>query len=306
MGRLTGFFRKRPVILHYHIFKNAGTTLDGALQHSFPGHFREINSEHAQGTVGADEIVRLVRDEPALKAISSHNTRLPLPRCSGVTFLPFVSIRHPVDRLVSVYEFEKKQADSTAYPSRELAGKSTLEEFLDRIINVEPFSGCNWQVNYLACGGNLTRLPGEPDFTQACSVAGSLPFVGVVDRLDESMVVAEHLYGRKIKGLDLAYVSRNISRKRPDSLEARLAELKNNVSEGVYRRISEANAMDGRLYDHCVELLSRACGAVPHFAEKLLEFRQRCDSRKVEWEKCVREFEARKRVENGAAGTSPG
>lgn len=62
----------RPVILHYHLFKNAGTSIDACLEQSFGHLWRNIDSPLGH-TICAQQISDYLHSSPELKALSSHD-----------------------------------------------------------------------------------------------------------------------------------------------------------------------------------------------------------------------------------------
>src|SRR3546814_17353081 len=50
---------------------------------------------------------------PEAVAFSSHTAELPPPVLPGIRVIPLIFIRHPIDRIASVYSFERKQEADT-------------------------------------------------------------------------------------------------------------------------------------------------------------------------------------------------
>src|SRR3972149_2125526 len=102
----------RKVILHYHLFKNAGTSVDALLKTNFEG--RWVTREFGGGPHAANvaKVRQWVEEEKDAVAFSSHTTMLPPPKVEGVQFFPIVFVRHPIDRIASAYAFERKQKEN--------------------------------------------------------------------------------------------------------------------------------------------------------------------------------------------------
>ena len=103
----------RYVIAHGHIFKNAGTSFDSALRGAFGEGFLDHRDDAAMRNGGAAHLRELLERNPTLKAISSHHLCSPLPQESDICYLPVYFLRDPIERVVSVYNFERKQPIST-------------------------------------------------------------------------------------------------------------------------------------------------------------------------------------------------
>lgn len=102
----------RHVILHCHLFKNAGTSVDHILRDNFGTRWlsREFDAEcgvNAQ-TVG-DWIVQSANGV----AYSTHTLIGPLPKLPGVEVIPVLLLRDPVERIASAYRFERGQDAQT-------------------------------------------------------------------------------------------------------------------------------------------------------------------------------------------------
>ena len=63
----------RHVILHGHIFKNAGTTFDWSLERCFGEGFVDHRDDKTMRERRARHLAELVNDAPSLRALSSHH-----------------------------------------------------------------------------------------------------------------------------------------------------------------------------------------------------------------------------------------
>lgn len=102
----------RNVLIHCHMFKNAGSSLDWSLQRSFGSDFID-HRDDADMRSGNGYLKNYLLDNSSIKALSSHHITMPLPELSGVNLLPVFLFRNPLERIGSVYEFEKKQEANT-------------------------------------------------------------------------------------------------------------------------------------------------------------------------------------------------
>ena len=100
----------RKIILHYHLFKNAGTSVDQVLQQNFGSRWVTREFQHrGNPAVHRKEVAEWIVAHPDACAFSSHTLELPPPQIDGVEILPVIFIRHPIDRIVSAYSFERRQ-----------------------------------------------------------------------------------------------------------------------------------------------------------------------------------------------------
>ena len=96
----------RTVVLHYHLFKNAGTSVDRILQDNFANTW--VTEEFpASGGNNTDRVEAWIADTPDAVAFSSHTMMGPLPAVPGVRVIPVMLLRDPVARIRSAYRFER-------------------------------------------------------------------------------------------------------------------------------------------------------------------------------------------------------
>ena len=98
----------RTVVLHYHLFKNAGTSVDALLKRQFPRGWvtREFPSEPE---ANARQLAAWLAEDDEAVAFSTHTGLLPPPVVPGLKVVPVIFVRHPLDRIASAYSFEHTQ-----------------------------------------------------------------------------------------------------------------------------------------------------------------------------------------------------
>ncbi len=96
----------KSIILHYHYFKNAGTSVDAVLQQNFPGQWLTAEFDGMENHIA---VADWICAHPEAAAFSSHTAQFPLPEIADLRIVPIVFLRHPLDRIRSAYAFEKKQ-----------------------------------------------------------------------------------------------------------------------------------------------------------------------------------------------------
>ena len=159
----------RFVLLHYHIFKNAGSTVEYALKRGFGERFATLHGPEANSILDGRDVAQFLLDHPEIEAISSHHLKYPKPVAPGVVVFDFCVFRDPLDRLWSMYQhfLRAKPVDDLSAKARELDARSffnlLLEEHAHLVNNV--------QVNLLANGAAYTRPPDSADLSAALKVA---------------------------------------------------------------------------------------------------------------------------------------
>ncbi|MGR3732958.1 sulfotransferase family 2 domain-containing protein, partial [Pseudophaeobacter sp.] len=102
----------RTVILHYHLFKNAGTSLDQILKRNFGD--RWVTREFSmKGGDNSAQLADWIREEKDAVAFSTHTGAGPVPEIEGVRVVSVMLLRDPIVRIRSAYQFERKQCADT-------------------------------------------------------------------------------------------------------------------------------------------------------------------------------------------------
>src|SRR5260370_39020588 len=90
---------RRQVILHYHIFKNAGTTVEPILKNNFRARFARFDSDDYNSTVSNESLLEFLAVHSDVVAITSHHLRPPKPLDDHFVVHDILFLRHPVARL---------------------------------------------------------------------------------------------------------------------------------------------------------------------------------------------------------------
>jgi len=128
----------RKIIVHYHLFKNAGTSVDQLLKMNFGEQWLAYDGDGANTIIPTEQLQQLVIDNPDKQAFSSHQIVPPLPVLDMQVF-PIVFVRDPIDRMRSAYLFEWKKQLGLDEP------KGSFEEYIEskfqnaRMNSVEEF-----------------------------------------------------------------------------------------------------------------------------------------------------------------------
>lgn len=122
----------RIIILHYHLFKNAGTSVDGILKRNLPGRWvtAEFPVNHGNNTPLVEDWIR--RNHEAV-AFSSHTLLGPIPRLDNARVISLMLLRDPIDRIRSAYTFERMRGGEKLGPrlAREYDFASYIRKRLD-------------------------------------------------------------------------------------------------------------------------------------------------------------------------------
>jgi len=272
---------RKPVCLHFHLYKNAGATVEGALRRCFGRSFRRLEGPTAESEVDASSLAGFLEKHSGVSAVSGHQFRFPLPDSPGWEILSILFLRHPLDRVFSVYYYERDDCGNSK--GRFMARQRDLRGYVDWRMNSREFRMIgNFQTAALAHGlqGAPRQRLGQAALDRAMRRVRRCAVLGIVERFDESMILAEHILGAYFPGIDLSYTKKNVRPGRPESLSRRLEEGRRALGEDGFREIMKANQMDFELYAFACEELDRRLGCLGDYSRRLKDFRQRCVRRK--------------------------
>ncbi len=263
---------RQPILLHMHLFKNAGSTFDWALHRTFGEAF--VDHRDDQEMRGNPSYLHTyLKERPQVTALSSHWLPMPLSpplleHCALIAFL-----RDPMERALSVYRFERHQ--TVSHPGTEQAKRTTFAEYV--AWRLQPSTGPvlrNYQVRMLS--GVYPGAGDDEQLSLAEAHLGQFALLGLVDRFDESMVLLEELLRESIPNIDLAYRRQNVSdpsdrrdfHERRVSIESQLGS--------AYDQLEAENRLDSQLYQRAAKAFDERWKALADNTEKLSQFRQRC------------------------------
>lgn len=234
----------RTVIFHYHLFKNAGTSVDHILKDNFGERWVTREFDVKAPKVHAQEVAQWIQDNPDALAFSSHTAELPPPAIDGVTVLPLIYVRHPIDRIASAYSFEHKQGGNGF--GAVLARNTTLGGYAEVRLSMVRDRQCrNFQV------ARFSRMfldsPGT-ELEHALKAGLTLPFIGIVEDFAGSMQRMEEFLKPYFPEFRTRHVAANVSRDVNLGLADRIAALRAELGDRMFNMLENANAEDLTLY----------------------------------------------------------
>jgi len=242
----------KHLIVHYHIFKNAGSTIDHILGKNFGKTWLTFDGEKAHSRISPEELENFISSHPDVRALSSHNAILPVPTIPGISIFPIIFLRHPLDRVRSIYDFERHQGLTSGPISRgaEHAAKLSFEDYIHwRFDFTKNGVTHNHHTSWLLHTPRFNRFEiQQQDYDQALQTLISLPFFGLVEKFDESLsLLSTNLHDLGIKA-ELEYQIQNHSKHAEKTLDERLSYLRQSIGESTWEMITERNQWDLKLY----------------------------------------------------------
>jgi hypothetical protein len=265
----------RFVILHYHIFKNAGSTIAAILEREFKGRFVSLHGPSACSILSNNQVGNFLDEHRGVAALTSHHFRYPKPQIPYYVVFDWCLLRHPLNRIASLYTYYRQiESDDPLCP---IARTRSARGFVRELIEHYPNVVSNAQVNLLGQSGCFTRPPGPTDLEHAKRVLRQMAIPGVVESFAESMIAAEYFLRPAFPDLKLHYVQLNQSR--PPSGAG-------SPSEPDYwdllwgadlsSHLLQLNDLDVSLHAAASAEVQRRLRLVPNFAERMCAFQRRC------------------------------
>ena len=288
--KFTNFFKKskierkskekQSILLHFHIFKNAGSTIEWLLEKNFPKKNLSIDGENPGEIIQMKQINDILERKTSIKTISSHQIRYPIPKNTRFNFISILFLRHPIDRAFSIYYFKKNEIDDSIGSIK--ARSMSLPEFIKWNMDFKEYMPMkNFQVLFLS---NKTTKEGvsEKDLEIAINRMKSSSIIGVVDRMDESLVIAESFLKQEFPKINLAYVKQNVSKERKGTMIERLKHSEDNLGTDLKNRLIEYNKLDMKLYHSTNKEMDKRKKKIQDFERKIQDFERRCKDLNVE------------------------
>jgi hypothetical protein len=234
---------KRQVVIHYHFFKNAGTSIDQAFRQIFEERWIEVEVTQPR------DLSDFIEKHPGHVVFSSHSALFPVPQIAGTAIFPIVFIRHPLDRIQSIYKFERQQQPISTKGSR-----------MAKELDLRGYVAWRLEVDHLIKNFHVTRfssgLRQRPSLNAALAYVDTLPFVGVVEYFSHSLKRLESYLQLAFPGTQLVEKKANVTRKEGTTLDQRIAELKELLGQFLFDEVLRNNEDDLKLYEHFVDCLN--------------------------------------------------
>jgi hypothetical protein len=249
----------RQVIIHYHIFKNSGSTIDSILKRNFQGNWLNFEGKNPWDTLDGKSILNYTYENTNVKVISSHHARLPVPESMDIKFFPLIFIRHPIDRVGSVYSFERRQPKNSPSLGAKIAQKNRFKEYVKW--RLSEGNGCvikNFQTVHLAGREKDMRIAdaNELDLRTVFDRLNKLPFIGIVEMFEESVSRMKAFLEPKFGAIDASFSIQNKSFERKSFLEERLEDIQIALGKKVYQELIQKNNLDMELYNYALKLVT--------------------------------------------------
>jgi len=260
---MIGRSKPRSVLVHYHLFKNAGTSIERVLKQSFGKSWTSWDKPESSAKISGRELSQWLEENSHIKAISSHQLVPPVP-VGEFHVTPIVFLREPLSRVRSAYLFEWQKQLGLEQPKGKLSDYIE-EKFKQRNASVI----ANFQVsrlsnlNYDDVRQQLHRYNHDL-LPAACRFIDSLSFVGIVERFSDSLVQMEACTRERFPDLVVKEHRENVTDASGKSVEQRIEELRKEIGNELFDELCVRNRLDLQLYSY-------ASGVFQSSVERTLE-----------------------------------
>jgi len=239
----------RTVLVHYHLFKNAGTSIERLLRDAFGEAWASWDKSEPGARISGADMQEWIEHRPGIRAVSSHQLVPPVPR-GNFRVVPIVFLRDPLLRVRSAWRFEWQKQLGLNEP------KGSLVEYIEaKFVHRHSSVIANFQVSRL---GNLDYHGGRPRLHRynemllpaACRFIDSLPFVGLVDRFAESLELLQEACREPFPGFEVREYRENVLEVTEESIASRHERLRKDVGNELFDELCLRNRLDLQLYGY--------------------------------------------------------
>ncbi len=278
----------RHILLHHHLFKNAGSTLDVALeQHFKTTHASFYAKESEVGRVYPDTLCGYLEKNPEVRALSSHHffgrdfnrdleNRL-VSQKENFFFHDAVLLRHPLSRLTSMYVYYRTLPQNEN-PMCAAAHALSLAEFLDFLIGYHPNFVINSQVTIFGCD-DYGVPPSSESLERAIARLKKVTLLGTVEEYARTMVVAEYFLQPLFGGLQLHFSRHeNVSNHALlPGYDGSLQSIEAIIGAPLFSQLCDLNNLDIELCLAVRKELYRRSTYIRDFHLRVEDFFKRCE-----------------------------
>jgi hypothetical protein len=256
----------RKLVVHYHIFKNAGSSIDHALKRALHERWVAFDGTGGHMPLPAETLGSFLSTCPSILAVSSHLVRPPAPM--GFDVYPIVIVRDPLDRSYSCYSFERRAPSNSK--SGEVAKAHDYPGYVRWCLDHPELGGMvimNYQTIHLSAaslrGPIYSARAEEEDFNEAVALLNSLPLPCAMEFISDFWLrLGSSLSAWSGEFVDIGpEVRANTSPERaPKGLSETRALLEASLGSELAARLADANRFDQALYERAKSISGPADG----------------------------------------------
>jgi len=243
----------RPVILHGHMFKNAGTSIDTILANNFGSNFIDHRDDDHMMKGKQQYLESYLKKNQEIKALSSHHLPLPLNSISGIDARIVIMLRHPIVRVASVYRFEHIQNAKT--PGAIAAKKYDFSDYVKWRLDERPVTISNFFVNYCS-----SLSPDKTLLSRRLEIAWEnlkhFTLAGIVEEFDSSMLLLKSRLRDVYPDFHVSRVHKNRTVHIDNTHAEKMRFIENELGSAGFQRLMDSNTYDNELYKRALKKLN--------------------------------------------------
>ncbi|WP_022950597.1 sulfotransferase family 2 domain-containing protein [Leucothrix mucor] len=255
----------KKTLVHLHIFKNAGSSLDKILRDSFGDQFMTFDKDNPGAMINCDELDQILNRNENISCLASHQIRMPLPVNFSRMIFPVFFIRHPIERIQSCFHFERdvQKRFPPDMTMEQYARSSLRNPSISAVINLQTATICD---NRLMDGKLRTSVTKDVVDSAISALRNNAYSFGLVSHFDLSLKLIKHQLTPHFEQLassddDLTgSVHENFSLNTAMNTSEKLAYVKDNLSIPTYVQLLEALQPDLMLYEEAVREFEKRVG----------------------------------------------
>lgn len=248
----------QSVLVHKHIFGNAGEFVDQYLHASFGVRWQQIDHRFQKSNhLTEHEVLSVVNEGQLLRAAS---TMTPLSQDQSGLLRSFTLIADPVVRAWQV--FLRVAGDSTQ-PNHDIAKERGFRGYIEWALGggrggvvVRNYQTLHLSDAHLRTSDIVDAEAGTQECEESKNNLSKLNFIGLADRPVCSMHALQQANGDFFPELKLESFLRYFADQKRQTLDEQRAAVKCELGESIFNRLVEANCFDAQLYDFAQERFS--------------------------------------------------
>ena len=261
----------RNVLVHYHLFKNAGSSIDAILKKSFADDWMAFDPNCPPSLYTSVDLAKIIEENATKVAFSSHCIVPPLPTGQFSVF-PIVVLRDPIARVMSAYIFEWKKQLELEEPKGSLAEYIHDKFSKARANAIEDFQSFRLSVVDETRVSPIKGLADASILQAAIEFISELPVFGIVEQFDVSLDLFSYSYGSVFPDLKFEHVAHNVTQGTDIPMHVRYEKIRSNIGGELFDELILRNQMDIKLYSYALGRFSEISKALP---DKCLEKKRR-------------------------------
>lgn len=247
----------KTIICHYHIYKNSGTSFDAMLAKNYGNRHICFDGPFPFFSVDQEQLARVITRKNNAVSFSSHQIQLPVPVSLEFNVLPVVFVRHPLLRILSIYNFKRQTPDGTT--TSKAAHEMSYDDWVGHCLSDphEIAQVSNAQTRFLGAAYRQRPLMQkksnrmEYDLHQAIRNIRNVELLARTEYFNEDVMRFPEILRQH--GLEFTFSKTSpknaTSKNHHKCVDDRVDEVKRMLSEQNYQKLLAANNQDIYLFD---------------------------------------------------------